>query len=173
MKTGFKLAACALVVAAYLALLVLWPYSDIAFLPGLLVCNFLASLVHELGHLAAYGLLRLKWKRMAVSFFVFEAGTGFRFDGSRGVFEASCTCAYDPQIPLWRYDLALLSGGILGVLLAIGAGFLSFAATAGVGAFLEHFALVSLLHGVINLLLPFSADRVLMRQLREAKKETP
>jgi hypothetical protein len=171
MKTGLKLTACTLVVAAYIALMVLWPYSDIAFLPGLLVCNFLASLVHELRHLAAYGLLKLKWQRMVVSFFVFEAGTGCRFDGSRGIFEASCTCAYDSRIPLRRYDLALLSGGIAGILLGIGAGSLSFAATGGAAAFLEHLALVNLVHGAVNLLLPFSADRVLMRQLREASQE--
>ena len=167
MKIGLKILLSVLCAAAYIALLILMPFSWLTFLPGLLVCSWLATWIHETGHLAAYAMLKLTWKRMVVSCFVLDREKGLFFDTSRSLFAGSCTCAYSPEIPLWRYDLALLSGGFLGVIFGAAALWLSFLTGAGLQAFFQCFSLVNLLHAAVNLLLPISADRKMMLQLRK------
>lgn len=169
MKTFLKLSVCIAITVGYAFFLIRQPFSPAVFILGIPVCNWLANLVHELGHLLAYALLKLKWKRMVVSFFVFEAGRGFRFDGSRRIYEASCTCVYSPQVPLWRYAAALFSGALLGGAAGVGAVFLSLAAQGGSAAFLQCFGAVSILNAAVNLL-PFSADQLLLRQIKNERE---
>jgi hypothetical protein len=151
--------------------LALQPFSPVTFLLGVLVCNWLANLLHELGHLLAYKLLGLRWKRMVCSFFVFTAAEGFRFDKNRGLYEASCTCAYDSAVPAWRYMLALLGGGIFGILIGLAAVLLALSAKGSAAAFLLCFGFVNLLNSAANLLLPFSPDRALIKQIRNGREK--
>ena len=170
MKIFLKLSACVAVAAAYGVLLAMLPFFPLTFALGVLVCNWLANLVHELGHLAAYFLTGLQWKRMVVSFFVFDRKEGFRFDGQQRIYAASCTCAYDPQVPYWRYCVALLSGGALGCLSGGVAILTALQTTGAIAAFLLCFGPVSILNGAVNLLLPFASDRVLLRQIRNERE---
>ena len=128
-------------------------------------------LAHELGHLLAYRLLKLTWVRLSLSLWVLEKGKGLRLDGSRPLFSGSCTCAYDPSLPLRRYSLALVSGGITTLLL--GAAALVGAAVSGgsLASFLLCFGVVAVLGGIYNLL-PFSADRKLLRQIKQESEHT-
>ena len=170
MKIWIKLSACLCVFAAYILLLVLRPFSAAGLVLGALVCNWFANAVHELGHLIAYRLLKLKWKRMVISFFVFEAGQGVRFEKDRGIYAASCTCAYAPETAIWRYDLALLCGGLLGCVTGIGALLAAMACGGSLAAFLQCFGAVSIINGIYNLL-PFSADRRLMKEIRKEREK--
>ena len=170
MKIWLKLSACALLAVAYFVLLALYPFSLLTFLPGILVCAGFASLIHELGHRLAYALLGLKWKRTTFSIFVLDADSGLRMDKDRPFFSASCVCAYDPEIATWRYDLALLSGSILCGILGGAALGLAFAASGSGAAFLQCFGVVSFGNALLNLL-PFSADRILMREIRKEREK--
>lgn len=173
MKIFLKLSACLILPVAYGLMLVLRPFSPVTFGLGIPVCLWFSSLFHELGHLTAYVLLKLKWKRTVISFFVFDAEKGFYFDGQRSIFSASCTCAYSPRVPFWRYCVALLSGGILCGLFGIAAILLSLPAAGSLAAFLQCFGLVSLVNAAATLLLPFNPDRTLLRQIRNERENRP
>ena len=95
-----------------------------------------------------------------------------RLDPEQRIYAASCTCTYDPQIPVWRYRLALLSGGFLGVLVGLGGLWLSFALAGSGAAFFQCFGVVSILNGAVNLLLPASPDRALIRQIKEGREKS-
>jgi len=172
MKNLFKLSACVIFPLAYGLFLALQPFSPVTFLLGALLCNWLANLLHELGHLLSYKLLGLRWKRLVCSFFVVTAGEGIRFDKNRGLYEASCTCTYDPATPAWRYTLALLGGGIFGVLIGIATALSALFFEGSPAAFLLCFGFVNLLNGAANLLLPFSPDRALIKQIRNGREKT-
>jgi hypothetical protein len=171
MKTCFKLCALGAIAAGYGALLMALPFSPATLLLSVPVCVLLSGLAHELGHLLAYRLLKLTWVRLSLSLWVLEKGKGLRLDGSRPLFSGSCTCAYDPSLPLRRYSLALLSGGITTLLL--GAAALACAAVSGgsLASFLLCFGVVAVLGGIYNLL-PFSADRKLLRQIKQESEHT-
>ena len=173
MKIFLKLSACVVPAVAYGLMLVLYPFSPVTFALGIPVCLWLSSLFHELGHLTAYLLLKLKWKRIVISFFVFDTERGFYFDGQRSIFSASCTCVYSPRIPFWRYCVALLGGGILCGLLGIATILLSLTATGSLAAFLQCFGLISLVNAAATLLLPFNPDRTLLRQIRNEREKRP
>ena len=102
MKLFLKLSACVALTVAYVLLLTVYPFCAAVFVLGVPVCGLLAILIHELGHLLAYLLLKLEWKRMTLFCVVIEAGKGLRLDESRHIWNASCTCAYRPEIPLQR-----------------------------------------------------------------------
>ena len=171
MKTCFKLCALGAIAAGYGALLMALPFSPVTLLLSVPVCVLLSGLAHELGHLLAYRLLKLTWVRLSLSLWVLEKGKGLRLDGSRPLFSGSCTCAYDPSLPLRRYSLALVSGGITTLLL--GAAALACAAVSGgsLASFLLCFGIVAVLGGIYNLL-PFSADRKLLRQIKQESEHT-
>ena len=82
---------------------------------------------------------------------------------------SKCVCAYDPDVPPWRYGVALLSGGAVNMLLGIGA--MAVYVPFG-GAFFLSFGVMNGLHGLANLLIPVSADRVLLRQIKEEREKT-
>lgn len=170
MKFYLKLSACIAVAVAYGLGLWLEPGSLFTLTLGLPVCIWLATVFHELGHLLAYWLLKLRWKRLAISCFVLERNKGLRIDREQKLLSAACACAYDPQVPFWRYRIALLSGGLLCLLLSAGAITGCFFAAERPASFLLCFGAACGLNGLINLL-PFSADRRLLKKLRQ--KETP
>lgn len=172
MKNCLKLSACVLVTAAYLAGLWLFPESFVTFLLGVPICIGLAALFHELGHLLAYRLLKLEWKRLNISCFVLEPGSGLRFDPDRRFFSASCVCAYKPDVPYWRYRLALLSGGLTMLVISMGCFAAFFFAVGGFASFLLCFGILSAANGLFNLLLPFSADRVLLKKIKQEREHT-
>ena len=161
-----KLLACIAACITYGAGLWLQPFSPVTFILGIPVCLWLVSFLHELGHLLAFLLLKLEWKRMVISFFVFERRKGVRVDRRQRLFAASCTCAHRTTVPLWRYRIALLSGG--GLTLALSAAFwVIFAFSGGwLAAFSLCFGSLCLLNAVVNLLLPFSADRILLKRIK-------
>lgn len=166
-----KLLACVALSAAYGLGLWLAPFSPVTFLLGVPLCSWLATAFHELGHLLSYKLLRLEWKRMQISFLRFERGKKPAFDLQQRLFAGSCTCAYAPIVPYWRYCVALLSGSITGMLLA-GLAFTGQAFTGGaLRAFLLCFGVLNALHGAFNLL-PFSADMALLRSIKEERENT-
>lgn len=168
-----KLSLCGMIAAAYGCGLWLSPFSVFTFAAGIPVCIWLVSVCHELGHLLAYRLLGLSWKRLAVSVLVWEKGTGLRVDAQRRFFAASCTCTYQPHIPFWKYAVALVSGGLL-CLLSGGAAVVVACLTGGaLMAFCLCFGAVCGINACYNLLLPFSADRVLIRQIKHEKEKTP
>lgn len=171
MKFWLRLFAFAAGTVAYGLGLWLDPLCFTTFVLGIPVCNWLANLFHELGHLFAYTLLKLKWKRMVISCFVFERGKRPDVDLQRGLFSASCTCAYFPYVPFWRYCVALLSGGMTGLVLAGGAIAAFFFLRGAAGGFFLHFGLVCGLNALANLL-PFSADMALLRSIKREREKT-
>ena len=166
----WKLLGCVLVAAAYGVGLWLRPFGVVTFLLGIPVCGWLAVLFHELGHLLAYRLLKLQWKRMAVFCFLFEPGKPPRIQ-QQGKLLASCTCAYDPQTPYGHYVIALLSGGAAGLLLAAVAALLCRVTSGWLQAFCLCFAIISCLDGLFNLVMPFSADRRLLKQIKQERQK--
>jgi hypothetical protein len=171
MKFWLHLFAFAAITAAYSLGLWLDPLNIITFALGIPACNWLANLFHELGHLLAYRLLKLEWKRMVISCFVLEHGKAPRVDSRQGLFSASCTCAYRPCVPFWRYCVALLSGSIAGLLLAAVAIAAAFFSDGAAGAFFLHFAVVCGLNALVNLL-PFSTDMALLRSIKHEREKT-
>ena len=172
MRFYLKLSACVVVVIGYAVGLWVAPFSVVTFLLGIPVCNWLANLFHELGHLLAYRLLKLEWKRMVLSFWVIEKGKGISLDRSKRIFDASCTCAYSAQVSLNRYRLALLSGGAVGLLMALGTILAGCCLAGPAKAFLLCFGIVSGLNGGVNLLVPLSPDRVLITQIKEEREKS-
>lgn len=171
MRFCLELCAFAAVTVAYGFRLWLDPLCLITFVLGIPVCNWLANLFHELGHLLAYTLLKLEWKRMVISCFVFERGKRPGVDLQRRLFSASCTCAYFPCVPFWRYRVALLSGSVSGLFLASGSIAASFLFEGTARAFFLCFGIVAMLNALVNLL-PFSADIVLLKRIKQEREKT-
>lgn len=167
MKIRLKISACIVVAISYVTLLFLQPFSVVCFSLGLPVCFWLSGVIHELGHLAAYQALGLQWKSLRISWFVFHAKEGFRFDSNSRLFSAVCTCSYHPSVSFWRYCIALLAGGTFTLLFGAASIFVSRIAASSVASFLQCFGLTAILSGLYNLLLPFSPDRALLRQIKK------
>jgi hypothetical protein len=163
MKNIPKLSACVVFVVVWLACLWLLPTSPLTVAFSIPVCMGLATVLHETGHLLTYRLLGLEWTRMHFFCLVFQPGKVY-FSPEGKLFSAGCTCAYDPALPLWRYTLALLSGGLTTLLAAIVA--FCFAS----GPVLLCFASLCAANALFNLLNPFSADRVLLKQIQQERE---
>ena len=170
MKNYLKLSVCIAAALAYGALLILRPFSVACYCLGIFVCLWLSAVIHEAGHLLCYILLHLKWKRLRLCCFIFEPGKGLLFDPEGRFFSASCTCAYNPDIPFWRYAIALLAGGATTLLLGAICVFLSPVTHDGLASFFQCLGLMSIANGLYNLLLPFSADRTLLRHIKKAQQ---
>lgn len=171
MNRFLKLFAWLATVAAYG--LGLWqaPFSVITFVLGIPVCNWLVNLFHELGHLLAYLLLKLEWKRMVVSFLIWERGKGVRIDLRQRLYAASCTCTHRVTVPLWRYRVALFAGSALTLALSAGA-IVAFRFTKEwSAAFCLCFGIVCGLNALVNLL-PFSPDRVLLKLIKKERENS-
>ena len=171
MKFYLKLTFCIGWFVTYGWLLWLRPFWWLTFMLGIPVCVWLACWCHELGHLFAYRLWKLVWKRMAVGWFVLKRGKGLHLDRHRPLWQAGCTCAYDPDIPVWRYGIALLSGGLCTLLLCIGAMTAVYFTSGGIKAFLLCFGGICGVNAGWNLLLPMSADRILLRQIKDEREK--
>ena len=170
MKFYFKLSACIVLLAAYVVCLIWLPFSPVTFLLGAAACNWPANLIHEAGHFFAYGILGLEWRRTVFSFFVLEKGRGIGIDKEKSPFAASCTCRYDPAVPFWRYLWALLAGGILCLAASAAVFVASLFAKGSLLAFLLCLGTVCALNALANLLIPFSADRVLIGQIKRERE---
>ena len=164
-----KLSAGIAAILGYGFLLWLAPFSVWAFLLGVPVCFFLAALFHELGHVLAYKLLDIPWKRMVISFLEFRPGQGLQINRQQKPFAASCTCAYLETISYGRYRIALLSGGFMCLILAAIALPFGHPAQGGLQAFLLLFGTACAINGLLTLL-PFSADRALLRQIKKERE---
>ena len=161
--------SCIFAAVAYGLGLWLYPASPVTYFLGILIGCGLASLIHELGHLAAYRLLKLSWRRLEFACFVFRRGEGVRIDTRKRFFAASCTCAYDPSVPYWRYQIALLSGSGVCFLLCA-ASFIACCYVSGtLRAFLLCLGIASGLNWLSNLL-PLSADRRLLKQIKQERE---
>lgn len=172
MKFYLKMSAFVLTAVAYGLGLWLCPYTLFTFVLGIPVCCWLVSLLHELGHFLAYRLLKLEWKQMIISNIVFERDNGIRIDEQQKFFTAGCTCTYQPEKPFWHYVVALLSGGLLCAGFSIGAILSSYFTFGGAKAFLLCFGIMGALNALVNLLLPFSADRRLIKQIKKERENT-
>lgn len=173
MNFYLKMSACILTVAAYGLSLWQSPYTLFTFLVGMPVCIWLAGLLHELGHFITYKIFSFEWKRMVISCFVFERDKGLRVDKKQKLFSACCTCAYDAKKGFWQYVIALLSGGLCCLIVSVGAIVTANYLFGGLQVFFMHLGIACALNAVINLLLPFSADRRLLKQIKQERENTP
>ena len=171
MKFYLKLSACVVFAAAYGLFLWFRPIFWFTFVLGVPICFWIASWFHELGHFLAYRLWKLEWKRMAVGWFVFERGKGMRLDRQRKIWEACCTCAYDPDKSIGHYTVALLSGGLLVLAMGVGAIIAGHFCGGSARSFLICFGGVCGMDAGWNLL-PVSADRILLRKIKEERENT-
>lgn len=167
MKLYWKWAACLVGAVGYGIVLWQWPFSPVSFLLGAAVCSYIVRLWHELGHLLAYLLLGLEWKRLRFLGLVFEPGKGVKIARDETGFSSCCTCAWSSRVPVWRYSLGLLSGGLSTLLLAVLAGVPALYAAGSLQAFLWTLSAVAMVDALANLLIPGSPDRKLIRQLRQ------
>lgn len=165
----FGLSACSVAIGVYGLCLWFFPLCPATVLLGILVCCWPVSLLHELGHLLAYRLLNLQWKRMRFSCLIWEPGKGMHLDRQGNFFAAGCTCAYDAQIPLWRYEIALLSGSLFCLLLCAGAAIGCLLCAGGLRVFFLCFSIACGLNALCNLL-PFSKDRSLLKQIKKERE---
>lgn len=123
MKTQYSAVALFLSAVAYVLLLIFCPGSIFTVFMGLPVTAWICTGIHELAHLAAFKLLGLNWTRLGFSVFTLCNQDGrlvFQTDPTRKLFRGECACAYSEDTPLWKYWIALLSGGVFCGLLGIG-----------------------------------------------------
>lgn len=160
--------------AVYAVLLVQMPLSVVTCLLGLPVCVWLSDLLHELAHLAAYLCLRIPFRRLRLSWFLFrkeDDGVHFRFEPKAMPFLAECACVYNQNIPAWKYCIALVCGGLLCAIVCPLVLWLSFLTSGALASFLLCLGIATGLNAAVNLLYPHSADMTLLRRLCCKKRE--
>lgn len=165
MKLYGKWGVCLLGAICYGFLLWRGPFWLVTCLLGVMVCSYIARLLHELGHLLACRLLGLQWKSLRFMGLVLEPGK-VSVARDEKCFTSGCSFAYSPEGPIRRYILVLCSGGFATLLLAVLTGSLALCTTGSFHSFLGTLAAVSALDALGNLLIPLSPDRKLIRQIR-------
>lgn len=137
------------------------------------LCAWLSNVLHELGHLAAYGCMGLPWLRLRISCFVVRREKGklhFCFEKQNRLYTAECACKYDARLSPWRYRVALLSGGLSCAIACPLLVACSLPLQNSADSFLLSLGLAMGLNAVGTLLHPRSADRLLLKNFLEERR---
>jgi len=168
MNKLFKLLCFAINVIAYVALLIVAPRSILTILIGLPIAIWFTNAVHEASHLIAYVALRIRWTRFSFSYWTIirdTEGTSVKFDMNSGIYNACCTCIYDAGVPLWKYWVALLSGGVLCAIMGAVCLLLCSFVEGALWSLMGCIGVAFVLNAAGNLLIPFSPDRTLLKMI--------
>lgn len=172
MKKHIILLLFLLSVSLYLVGLIWLPESILTFCAGLPVAFWISNLFHELGHFLSYTILGVRWTRFSVSYFSIEKETTtcrVSIDLDRNLYNAACSCVYDKTIPLSKYVIALLSGGVTCALLGAVCICLWLFSTGAYSSIAACFSAAFMINAAGNLLIPMSPDRVLLKAICQEK----
>jgi hypothetical protein len=168
MKNLFKPLCFIVDILVFIVLFAIAPCSMLTVFVGLPIAVWFTNAVHESSHLLLYILLKIRWTRLTFSYwtiFYDQEGMSLKFDPKSNLYGACCSCDYDTIVPLWKYRIALMSGGVICAVLGLICLLLCLNLDGACRTLLICIGIAFIMNAVGNLLFPFSPDRVLLNTI--------
>lgn len=144
------------------------------FLSIIPICLLLSISIHEFGHLIFFKLFKVTIEEFSISLFTWKLDNNkylFKY-GKYKFFSGLCSSRLKYDIPKNKIQLALSAGGIcnfaVSIFLSIIVNFITHTATK---YFFIILMIICLITGIVNLLLPNSSDRTLIRYITKKYDE--